>query len=169
MTHDVRSHYVRDFILLNVPQLRPAWPYPSFCRVLPLLRQRGFKGNWWDENVRFYRHYFSPAGLNRARVLVQTRLHSMTPNTFDATKARAFREVLQVPLETILGSLEFLSRVEAVDDLEAYRGAFERDRDCPVLSRRKRPRFPGVVPELIGSPVRKPIGDPIWTAVGHYS
>lgn len=47
-----------DFLLVNVPLLRPAWPVPTFSRTIPLLKSHGFQGDWWDENIKFFRYYY---------------------------------------------------------------------------------------------------------------
>ena len=66
------------FLLVNVPLLRPAWPVPTFSRILPLLRSSGYHGDWWDENIKFFRYFYSEEKLIQARHLIMKKLSCST-------------------------------------------------------------------------------------------
>lgn len=111
-------HY--DFLLLNVPLLRPAWPVPTFSRILPMLKSEGFSGDWWDENVKFFRFYYSEEKLLRAYQVVEEQLS----RTSDSQIEKQLQKVLEKPIDLILTSLRQMSNKEIFNNLGKYNEVF---------------------------------------------
>ncbi|MCL6610841.1 MAG: hypothetical protein K6T66_04785 [Peptococcaceae bacterium] len=114
------SFHNYDFLLLNVPLIRPAWPVPAFSRILPRLKSEGFVGDWWDENVKFFRFYYSEEKLIWAYQVVKERL-SCTDNV---DTAKHLIKILEKPIDLIVESIKQISREEIFCDLKRYREVF---------------------------------------------
>ena len=114
------TFYHYDFLLLNVPLLRPAWPVPTFSRILPMLKSEGFSGDWWDENVKFFRFYYSEEKLLRAYQVVEEQLSC----TSDSHIQKQLQKVLEKPMDIILQSLRQMSNKETFNDLGKYNEVF---------------------------------------------
>ncbi len=110
------------FLLVNVPLLRPAWPVPTFSRILPLLKSSGYQGDWWDENIKFFRYFYSEEKIIWAHHLILEKISRST----DAYHISLYERILQTPIEELIKALRNISNSETFSDLQTYKTSFQR-------------------------------------------
>jgi hypothetical protein len=111
-----------SYLLVNVPLLRPAWPVPTFSRVLPLLREHGFAGDWWDENIQFFRYFYSETKLKEAHRVIQER-HERTS---DLRQKEVYRDILDTPIEEMIKALSQVSHKETFRELTRFQDTYQK-------------------------------------------
>jgi len=109
-----------DFLLVNVPLLRPAWPVPTFSRTIPLLKSHGFQVDWWDENIKFFRYYYSEKKISLAYQLVEEKMISC----INPDHKLAYSTVLEQPVEKLLEAISDISKSETFADMHTFQDVF---------------------------------------------
>lgn len=105
-----------DFLLLNVPLLRPAWPVPTFTRTLPLLKENSLKGDWWDENIRFFRYFYSEQKLIQAYNLIQEKHLSSTNENYK----KIYKNILSLSVDNLISEINNISDAKIFQNIHAY-------------------------------------------------